>query len=44
MMTLTPRAREILEKYDHVVLSTPRALEHINKEQRRFVAIIHMTC
>lgn len=44
MMTLTPRAREIIEKYDHVVLSTPRVLEQINKEQRRFVAIIHVTC
>jgi len=44
MMTLTPRAREILERYDHVVLSTPRALEQIDKEERRFVAIIHMTC
>ena len=44
MMMLTPRAREILEKYDHTVLSTPRALEQINKEQRRFVAVIHVTC
>jgi len=44
MMTLTPRAREIIEKYDHVVLSTQRALEHINNEQRRSVAIIHTTC
>jgi hypothetical protein len=44
MMTFTPMARGILEKYDHVVVSTPRALEQINKEQRRFVAIIHMTC
>jgi len=44
MLTLTPRAREIIEKYDHVVLSTPRTLERINKEQRRYVAIIHLKC
>lgn len=44
MMTLTPRAKEIVERYDNVVLSTPRALEQINRESRRFVAIIHITC
>ena len=44
MMTLTPRAKEIVERYDNVVLSTSRALEQINRENRRFVAIIHVTC
>ena len=44
MMTLTPRAKEIIERYDNIVLSTPRALEQINRENRRFVAIIHVTC
>lgn len=44
MMTVTPRARDVLAKYDLIELSTPRAQEQINIEQRRFVAIIHITC
>ncbi len=44
MLLLTPRAREIMSRYDHVVLSTQRALEVIRKEERRLVAIIHLTC
>lgn len=44
MMTLTPRAKEILAKYEVVELPTPRAQEQVNREQRRFVAIIHVTC
>jgi len=44
MMTLTPRARDILARYDFIELSTPRAQEQINIEQRRFVAIIHINC
>jgi len=44
MMLLTPKAKETLKDYEHMVLTTPAALDKINKEGRRYVAIIHVTC
>lgn len=44
MMLLTPRAKGILESCDLVVRPTQEALELMNGEKRRFVAILHLTC
>ena len=38
MLPLTPRAKEILTKYEHHVVSTQNAMELISNEGRRFVA------
>lgn len=44
MLPITPRAKEMLARYEHKVLSTPDAIESVRKETRRFVAILHSTC
>jgi len=44
MMTITPRAKEILARYEVQAVTTPRAVELMNTEKRRFVAILHSTC
>ncbi|MDW5561861.1 MAG: MTH938/NDUFAF3 family protein [Methanomassiliicoccus sp.] len=44
MLPLTPKAKDILARYEHRVLSTPQAIEVLNAEGRRFVAILHSTC
>jgi hypothetical protein len=44
MMPLTPRAKAILAEYEHKVLSTPGAIEHLGTEARSFVAVLHSTC
>ncbi|WP_019177840.1 MTH938/NDUFAF3 family protein [Methanomassiliicoccus luminyensis] len=44
MMPLTPQAKAVLERYDLVVRSTSDAIEIMNRESRRFVAILHLTC
>lgn len=44
MMTITPRAKEILARYEVQAVTTPRAIELMDMEKRRFVAILHSTC
>ena len=44
MMLLTPRAKDILGRYELKVVSTQRAIELMGEEKRRFVAILHLTC
>ncbi len=44
MMTVTPLAKEILAKYKVFSGTTERAVEAMNREKRRFVAILHSTC
>lgn len=44
MLTLTPEAKEMLGPYETKVLLTPEAVEAVNKEGRRFVAFLHLTC
>lgn len=43
-LPITPRAQEILDKFNAVILPTPQAIEKIEKEKHKFVAIIHITC
>lgn len=44
MLTLTPKAKEILSAYDTKVAMTPEAAALANAERRRFVAFFHLTC
>ncbi len=44
MLPLTPRAKAILANYEHHVLSTQKAMELMGNEERRFVAILHLSC
>ncbi|HUK86006.1 MAG TPA: hypothetical protein VLU95_09100 [Candidatus Acidoferrum sp.] len=43
-LPITPKAQQILNKYSSVVLPTPEVIDQIKQEQRKFVAIIHITC
>lgn len=43
-LPITPKALEILKKYNAAILPTPQAIGEIAKEQRKFVALIHVTC
>lgn len=44
MLPLTPKAKDILAGYDHKIMPTPKAIEYLGTEGRRFVAILHSTC
>jgi hypothetical protein len=44
MMLLTPRAKEALAPYELKVTSTQEAIELMQRETRRYVAILHLTC
>lgn len=44
MMSLTPRAKEMLGGIEHEILMTQQAVDRVNEEDRRFVAILHITC
>jgi hypothetical protein len=44
MMHLTPRAQEKLARYELVVRPTNEVLPLVEKEKRRFIAILHLTC
>lgn len=44
MLTLTPKAQEILSSYDSKVVLTPEAALLASNEGRRFVAFFHLTC
>ncbi|HDR73299.1 MAG TPA: hypothetical protein ENN85_05265 [Methanoculleus sp.] len=43
-LPLTPKAREMLGRYQAVLGPTPCILGEIEEERRRFVAVIHVTC
>ena len=43
-LPITPRALEILKKYDAIILPTPEVIGKIEQETRKFVALIHVTC
>ena len=44
MLTLTPKAKEMLSAYDTKVALTPEAARLASTETRRYVAIFHLTC
>jgi hypothetical protein len=44
MLTLTPAAKEMLSAYNAKVALTPEAARLASIENRRFVAIFHLTC
>lgn len=43
-LPITPKALEILKEHGAVILPTPEVIEKIEKEQRPFIALIHVTC
>ena len=44
MMPITPLAKAVLADHEHYVLSTQMAMDRNNKECRKFVAILHLSC
>jgi hypothetical protein len=44
MLVLTPKAKELLSGYVVLVGTTERAVELMNQEKRRFVAVLHSKC
>jgi hypothetical protein len=44
MLTITPKAKEVLERYECKVAMSPEAARLASSERRRFVAILHLTC
>ena len=43
-LPITEEAQIILKKYNSVILPTPEVIKRIEEEQKKFVAIIHVTC
>jgi hypothetical protein len=43
-LPVTPDAAEVLRNYAMVMMPTPEILPRIESEQRKFVAILHVTC
>ena len=43
-LPVTPDAGDILSRYGTVTAPTPELLARIDKEEGRFVAILHVTC
>ena len=43
-LPITEGAQKILKKYKTVLMPTPEIIEKVEKEKKRFVAIIHVTC
>jgi hypothetical protein len=43
-LPLTPEAESILSSYPAIVKATPMLLEDVEREKRRFIAILHVTC
>ena len=43
-LPITPEAMSILKKYETVALPTQEITEKINHENRKMVALIHVTC
>ena len=44
MLPLTPNAKEILREYGYVTRITPDAIDLVNAEKSKFVAIMHIRC
>lgn len=44
MLTITPKAKEILGRYECKVVMANEAARLASSERRRFVAILHLTC
>jgi hypothetical protein len=44
MLPITPRAKERLSKYELKAVPTYRAIELVQEEKRKFIAILHLTC
>jgi hypothetical protein len=43
-LPITPQALEVLKKYSAIILPTPEVIGKIEREKRKFVALIHVTC
>ncbi|HTY90606.1 MAG TPA: hypothetical protein VMC84_05460 [Methanocella sp.] len=43
-LPVTPEAQSFLSRYSPVMKPTPSLLDRIEKENRRFIAILHVTC
>ena len=43
-LPLTPDAITLLEAYEHVVKPTPDLLLPLKREQRKYAAVLHVTC
>ncbi len=43
-LPITPQAQEILKAKNAIILPTTEIIEKIEKEQNKFVALIHVTC
>jgi hypothetical protein len=43
-LPITPKALEMLNKYNAVILPTPEVIRRIEDEKKNFVALIHVTC
>ncbi len=43
-LPITPRAKKILSAYETIIENTPGSLDAMAKEERPYVAIIHVTC
>lgn len=43
-LPITPEARDILKEYETVILPTNEITEKIDQDDRRMVALIHVTC
>ena len=43
-LPITPEAETVLSRFETVIRPTPVILDMLKKEQRSFVAIIHVTC
>jgi hypothetical protein len=43
-LPITENAKNMLEKYETVIMPTPKIIEKIELEKRKTVAIIHVTC
>jgi hypothetical protein len=43
-LPVTPEALEFLKPYEPVLMPTPDLLSMLEKEKRRYIAFIHVTC
>jgi len=43
-LPITPQAQKMLKGYGAVILPTPEIIGEILKDQKKFVALIHVTC
>ncbi len=43
-LPITKNAQKILEEYELIVMPTPEIIEKVENEEKKAVAIIHVTC